>query len=240
MANAIPQAGLELKRAPLPEGRNRCSQVVSLSKGARDALSHVAAAPTRSVVVPMVTVVPADPAQAVIGPDQPATWMIVIGVVVAIIIRVIAAADKEVPMMMMVEKAAVMEAGETCSAAVPSATAAMECMEATAVEASAVETSSSGVKATSSGVKASATMEAAATAMETTASTMESTAATMETPAAVDFSDESVGCAVRLRRGLRRDERHRHRGPVRRRHQDQHRSRKAEQAEPAICHRRHP
>jgi hypothetical protein len=170
----------------------------------------------------MVAAVPADAAQAVMRPDEPATRvMIVIGVVVVGIIRVVAAADKEVAMMM-VEEATVMEATarEMRSAAVPPASAPMERMKAAAMETAAVETASA-MKATAA-VEAATTMKAAA-AMSAT----------------MDFGHEPVGCAFGRRDGLRCHERHRCRGPAWRHDQNQQRRRKAEKAEPPICNRRH-
>jgi hypothetical protein len=177
-------------------------------------------------MVPMVTVVPAmpvavpaDAAQAVIGPHQPATRMIIIGVVVVGIIRVIAAADKEVAMMV---EATVMETGEACSAAVPSASTAMERMKAATMEASPT----AAMKTTP--------MEATA-AMETT-TPMKAAAMSATAAAAADFGHQPVGCVLG-RHGLRCDERRRSRGPVRCRNQNQHRRCKGEKAEPSICNR---
>jgi hypothetical protein len=177
----------------------------------------------------MVTVVPADAVQAVIGPHEPATPMIIIGVVVAGIIRVVAAADKEMAMMMVEEATVMMEATacEVRSAAVPSASATMERMKAAAMKTSAVETTTA-MKAT--------------TAVEATATTVKATAA-VEPAAAMsatmDFGHEPVGYVFGRRHGLRCHERHRSRGPVWRHDQNQQRRRKAEKAEPPICNRRH-
>jgi hypothetical protein len=135
-------------------------------------------------VVPVA--VPADAAQPVMGPDQPAARMVVIGIGVVRIIRVVATADKEVAMMV-VGEAAMMEA-----AAVKGVEAAA--MESAAVKASAMETATTGMKAAS--VEAAATME--------TASAMEATSAAMKTAAsAAHLGHESVGCLLSRRHGLR-------------------------------------
>ena len=179
------------------------------------------------VVVPIVTVVPvavpADAARAVIGPHEPATPMIIVGVVVAGIIRVVAAADKEVAMMM-VEEATVMEATacEVRSAAVPSASAT--------VEAAAMETPTA--------MKTTAAVETTATTMKATAA-VEPAAMSATMSATMDFGHEPVGCVHGRRHDLWCHERHRSRGPVWRRNQNQHRRRQTEKAEPPICNRRH-
>jgi hypothetical protein len=189
----------------------------------------------------MVTVVPADAAQAVIGPHEPATPMIIVGVVVAGIIRVVVAADKEMAMTM-VEEATVMMEATACdvrSAAVPSASATMERMKAAAMKTSAVETTTA---MKTSAVETTTAMKAT-TAVEATATTVKASAAAVEPAAAMsatmDFGHEPVGCVFGRRHDLRCHERHRSRGPVWRRNQNQHRRRKTEKAEPPICNRRH-
>lgn len=166
-------------------------------------MSHVEAALTRSVVVvPMVAVmpampmaVPADAAQAVMGPDQPATRMVVRGIVVVRIIRVVAASDKEVAMMVVGEaammEAAAVERGPTVKGVEAAA------VETAAVKASAMEAATGGMKSASmeaatSGMKA-ASMKAATT-VEATATPMEATAAAMKAAAATaNLGHESVG-----------------------------------------------
>jgi hypothetical protein len=186
------------------------------------------------MVPAMPMAVPTDAAQAVIGPHDPATRMIIIGVVVAGIIRVVAATIEEVAMMMM-EEAAVMKA-----AAVEGGTA-VKSVEAATMEPPTVETAASAVET-------SPTMEATTTAVEAAATTMEATAAVEAAsaveaaatmPATVNLGHEPVGRMIRRPHGLRCDQRHRSRGPVRRRDQNQHCRRKADKAESPICNRRH-
>src|SRR5215475_5990888 len=107
-------------------------------------------------VVPVA--VPADPAQSVMGPDQPATRMVVRGIVVVRVIRVVAAADEEVAMVMgeaAMMKPAAVERGP-----------AVKGMVASAVKTSAMEAATTGMKAAS--MKATAAVETATT-MEATA-----------------------------------------------------------------------
>ena len=126
--------------------------------------------------MPVVMAMPADPAQAVIGPDQPATRMVIRRVIVVRIIRVIAAADKEVAMMMVDEAAVMKPAAVECGPA-------MEGVEAAAVKASAMEAATTGMKAAS--MKAAATME--------TATTVEATTAAMKAAATANLGHETVG-----------------------------------------------
>jgi len=186
-------------------------------------------------VVPVVAV-PADAAQAVIGPDQPAARMVIRGVIVVRIIRVVAAADEEVAMVM-VGEAAMMEA-----AAVERGPA-VKGVDAAAVETAAMKAATAGMKTSSmeaaaSGMKA-ASMKASAATMET-ATTVEATSAAMKAAAATaNLGHESVGCMLSRRHDLRCHERHRGRRPARHRNQGQQRRSNAQQAKPSVCNRHH-
>ena len=139
-------------------------------------------------VVPMMPMaVPADAAQAVMGPDQPAARLVVIGIGVVRIIRVVAAADKEVAMMVVREAAMKAAAVKDVDAAA---------METAAVKASAMETAATGMKAAS--VEA-ATMETAEAAAVETAAPTEATA-----PAA---RRHTVGCKHSRRRSRQQSDR---------------------------------
>jgi hypothetical protein len=146
------------------------------------------------MVTPVMMVMPvaivADPAQAIIGPDQPAA-------VVRIIIRVVVIRRVEVPMKAVVpkRKPAVAEAAPVEN---------MSGAKSAAVEHGATAVETAAVKRRTSTMETAATVKTASTVASPTAMTTTAMAAT-----AADFGRQPVGAVCRGRRRGRTDQRQR-------------------------------